>query len=189
MKKQKKLSALIVLLCTMLVVSFLSFPSVEAAGKMSKKNLYLVRGQSYKLKVKGVSGRVKWKSGNPYVATVTSKGKVKAHKVGVAIISAKVGKKTYTCKVRVSKKYTNEKIFSMIKKYYKAKGYTIPNNLIIEVDKKTTTKVTIHVYTIQNDGPNSGHTATWNWFDINVKTGKGQDTILYQDIDFSKYAN
>ena len=42
-----------------------------------------------------------WKSSNPKVATVSSKGKVTAKKKGTATITAKVGKTTYKCKVTV----------------------------------------------------------------------------------------
>ena len=42
-----------------------------------------------------------WKSSNPKVASVTSKGKVTAKKKGTATISAKVNGKTYKCKVTV----------------------------------------------------------------------------------------
>ncbi len=51
--------------------------------------------------MKGLSGNVKWSSSNKKVATVTSKGKVTAKKEGKATIKAKVGKKTFTCKVTV----------------------------------------------------------------------------------------
>lgn len=42
-----------------------------------------------------------WKSSNPKIASVTSKGKVTAKKKGTTTITAKVGKKTYKCKVTV----------------------------------------------------------------------------------------
>lgn len=42
-----------------------------------------------------------WKSSNPKVATVSSKGKVNAKKKGTTTITAKVGKTTYKCMVTV----------------------------------------------------------------------------------------
>lgn len=45
--------------------------------------------------------KARWKSSNPKVATVSSKGKVTAKKKGTATITAKVGKTTYKCKVTV----------------------------------------------------------------------------------------
>ena len=156
---------------------------------MSKSSLYLIKGQSYKLSVKGVSGKVKWKSEKKSVATVSSNGKVKARKKGTAVITAKVGNKTYKCKVKVCGCYSDKKLISMVKKYYKSKGYTIPKNLYIDIDRKTGNKVLIHIYTVVNDGPNSGHTATWDWFEIYNKTCKGVDQVLYQTVDFSKFAN
>ncbi|MBR1693102.1 MAG: Ig-like domain-containing protein, partial [Lachnospiraceae bacterium] len=90
-------------------------PEVSAASAKSKKvvisasKLTLTVGQSKTLKVtkgtKKVTG-VKWSSTKKKVATVTKKGKVKAVKAGTATIKAKVGKKTYKCKVTVKKKET-----------------------------------------------------------------------------------
>jgi hypothetical protein len=53
------------------------------------------------LKLKNNTKKIKWSTSNKKVATVTSKGKVKAKKAGKATITAKVGSKKYTCKVTV----------------------------------------------------------------------------------------
>ncbi len=53
------------------------------------------------LKLTGVKGKVKWLTSNKKVATVSSKGVVKAVKAGTVKITAKVGKKKYTCKITV----------------------------------------------------------------------------------------
>lgn len=47
------------------------------------------------------SGKVKWSSSNKKIATVNSKGVIKAKKVGSCWIKAKIGKKTLKCKVKV----------------------------------------------------------------------------------------
>ena len=85
---------------------FAVVPSVEAkaAVKLNKKNVTLVVGESTKLKLKGTKKRAKWKSSNKNVVTVSSKGKVKAKEKGNASITAKVGKKKYTCKITVKDK-------------------------------------------------------------------------------------
>lgn len=71
-----------------------------AAVKMNKAKATLYPGQKVTLKVTGTSKKAKWSSSNAKVAKV-SKGKVTAVKKGKATIKAKVGKKTYTCKITV----------------------------------------------------------------------------------------
>ena len=97
-----------------LLISFMLFfslcfaviPSIkaDAAVKLNKKQITLYEGKSTTLKLKGTSKKAKWTSSNKKVATVSSKGKVKAKKKGTAKIIAKVGKKKYTCKVTVKAK-------------------------------------------------------------------------------------
>lgn len=103
MKSKKKL-----LISLMLLFSFcfalIPSTKVEAAVKLNKKKVTLYVGKSTTLKVKGTKKKAKWTSSNKKVATVSSKGKVKAKKKGTAKITAKVGKKKYTCKVTVKEK-------------------------------------------------------------------------------------
>ncbi len=80
----------------------LSFAICKAsAPKLSKKTVTLNVGQSAKLKIKGGSGKVKWKSSNKAVASVTSKGKITGNKAGNATITATRKKKKLKCKVTV----------------------------------------------------------------------------------------
>lgn len=103
MKSKKKL-----LISLMLLFSFcfalIPSTEVEAAVKLNKKKVTLYVGKSTTLKVKGTKKKAKWTSSNKKVATVSSKGKVKAKKKGTAKITAKIGKKKYTCKVTVKQK-------------------------------------------------------------------------------------
>ncbi len=71
--------------------------------KISAKKVNLKVGKSKVLKVTGATGKVSWKTNNKRVAKVVN-GKVTALKPGKAKITAKVGKKTLTCKVVVNKK-------------------------------------------------------------------------------------
>lgn len=103
MKRNKKILSLITIL---LLIVCMAVP-VSAAGKINKKKATLKVGQTLQLKVTGTKGKVKWKSSKKSVATVSSKGRVKAKKKGSATITAKVGKKKYTCKVTVKKPATN----------------------------------------------------------------------------------
>ena len=96
-KMWKKLSTLLLMVVMVLTMSL----SVQAAAvKMNKAKATLYPGQKVTLKVTGTSKKAKWSSSNAKVAKV-SKGKVTAVKKGKATIKAKVGKKTYTCKITV----------------------------------------------------------------------------------------
>lgn len=77
----------------------------NAASKkpyINQKYLTIGKGQSFKLKVKGTSKKVKWSSSNKSIATVSSSGIVKAKKGGNVTITAKMKKeKKLTCKIKV----------------------------------------------------------------------------------------
>ena len=73
----------------------------------TKKTIY--NSYSYKLKVLGGSGKIKWKSSNKKGATVTKSGKVKAKKAGTCTITAKRGKYTMKCKIKVPAHYQGYK--------------------------------------------------------------------------------
>ena len=78
--------------------------SRKTKASLNKKTLTLSPGETFNLKLTGVSkSKVKWKTSNKSVVTV-SKGKLKAKKVGSARITATYKKKKYVCKITVSKK-------------------------------------------------------------------------------------
>ena len=114
MKNSKKSfkKAGILLTTFLLVVMCLAVDttSVSAAKiKLNKTKLTLTQGKKYRLRVKGTRKKVKWTSTKKSVATVNKKGVVTAKKKGTAYIKAKVGKKTYKCKVIVNRKKTSAK--------------------------------------------------------------------------------
>ncbi len=76
---------------------------ITVKARLNATKATLTVGGSTQLKMYGVS-KVTWSTSNKSVATVTSKGKVTAKKAGSATITAKVGKKKYTCKVTVKAK-------------------------------------------------------------------------------------
>lgn len=102
MKKRSFIATIAFLLVIALVAPS---TSVLAAKKvaLNKKKATIQVGQNLKLKLKNNKKKVTWKTSKKAVATVSKKGVVKAKKVGKAIISAKVGGKTYKCKVTVKK--------------------------------------------------------------------------------------
>ena len=76
--------------------------NVKAAKiKLNKTEASLEVGDKVKLKVKNTSKKIKWKSDNKAVATVTQRGNVVGVSAGECTITAKVGKKTLKCKVNV----------------------------------------------------------------------------------------
>ncbi len=71
----------------------------------SSVTLDLKKNKTVKLKASlaGNSGKVKWGSSNPQVASVDSSGKVTAKKAGKATITAKAGGKSVKCRITVKK--------------------------------------------------------------------------------------
>ena len=106
MEKMKK-----VLFGLLTAIMLISFPVTEMspqfgmiraeAASINKKTAKLSVGKTTTLKIKGAKGKIKWKSSNTEVATVSSKGKVTGKKTGTATITATVNKKSYTCEVTV----------------------------------------------------------------------------------------
>lgn len=95
-----------------------------ATVKLNKKNLSMVIGDSTTLKVNGAKS-VKWSSSNKKVATVSSKGKVKAVASGTAVITAKAGKKKLTCKVTVAPFQGEELTLDSGATFVVPKGWTV----------------------------------------------------------------
>lgn len=87
----------LIMCCAMLLPS----TNVSAQVKLNTTNVTLSVGQSKTVKISGTSKKAKWSTNKPKVATVSNKGKITAVGQGTATITAKVGKKTYKCKVLV----------------------------------------------------------------------------------------
>lgn len=109
MKQMKKIFCAILLSLTVITASETAmYPvtgtiQVQAAAKvkLNKTKLTIDKGETYQLKVKNTKKKVTWSSKNKSIATVNKKGVVKGRKAGTTTITAKVGKKKYTCKVTV----------------------------------------------------------------------------------------
>ena len=102
------------LFIAMLILTFTPTMNTQAKAKikLNKTKISLQRGKTYTLKVKGTKKKVKWSSNKKTIATVTRKGKVTAQKPGTAVITAKIGKKKYKCKVKVWQKTTKRLLIS-----------------------------------------------------------------------------
>ena len=114
----KILTALV--LAVMVALAFL--PATENAAaksgklKMNKKTITLEAGQTRQLKVRNSKGKVKWRSANSKVATV-SKGTVKGIKPGKTTITAKCHGKKAKCKVYVNGYLSVGKAYKLLNKF------------------------------------------------------------------------
>ena len=109
MKKTKKLLSIIAVI---LMILCMTIP-VSAAGKINRSRATLLSRQTLQLEVLGTNSTTKWASSKKSVATVSNSGKVKAKKAGSATITAKVGKKKYSCKLTVESPKLNKKALSL----------------------------------------------------------------------------
>lgn len=82
---------------------YLKIAAPSNLPKMSYSSKQMSRGDITQLSVNNVksSAKIKWISGNPSVATVSSKGRVTAKKKGTATIFAIVNNRCVECKVVV----------------------------------------------------------------------------------------
>ena len=99
--KKTTIKILSVLLCIVMCVTMLPMRTEAASPAISEDSLMMYIGNKVTLKVNNTTKTPSWSSSKPSVATVSSKGIVTAKNLGNATISAKIGTKTYKCKVLV----------------------------------------------------------------------------------------
>ena len=102
MKKFRKL----ILVFSVIIFLIPSFETSAATKEVKLKlstTYKIQKGEKLKLYVKGYknSKKVKWKSSNKKIATVSKKGVVTGKKGGTCKITATIGKKKYTAKIKV----------------------------------------------------------------------------------------
>ncbi len=98
----KKVVRIIVIFLVAIFMSAIMQTKSNAADieiSKTKKTLYV--GAEYNLKITGTNKKTTWTSSNKKVATISSKGRVKAKKKGTAEITAKVGKQKLKCSIKV----------------------------------------------------------------------------------------
>ena len=122
-----------------------------ATTKINKSKLVLRTGDTYSLKLNGVSGDIQWSSSKDTIATVTTAGKVKAVKPGKSTIEAVYQGKTYQCAVTVKSSKTVDVVYtayifddSTIKQY--AKQYKKENPDVLDVKVYDDEHITVTMY-------------------------------------------
>ena len=96
--KKRRLVLITFLSILLLLISSCTFADTEKPSLNTKK-MYFYVGGTYKFTLKNASGSVTWSTANPDIATVSSKGKVKAKKKGVTTLIAKNKGKKYKYKI------------------------------------------------------------------------------------------
>ena len=115
-----------IILCTslflMLSLVFLPAIQVKAAPRLNAKSVVLIKGQKKTLKLMGTKAKVTWKCKSQKIASVTKKGIVTARKKGTTKITAKSGKKNYSCTIKVEEPKISKKTLTLkINKSYNLK--------------------------------------------------------------------
>ena len=123
----KRLSAGLLVIAMAVTLAFGGWSGEAKAAvkpKLSKTSVAMYPGQSTKLKVKNTSAKIKWSSSNKKIAKVSSKGTVKAVKLGKCTITAKVKGKKLKCKVAVVTKenYRARKLYDLVREKGKNQG-------------------------------------------------------------------
>lgn len=75
-----------------------------ATVRLNRTRCVLDIGKTMYLKMVGTKSKPKWYTSNKSVVAVNSKGLITAKKTGSAIITAKLGNKSYRCRIRVTDK-------------------------------------------------------------------------------------
>lgn len=139
-----------------LVILNLNIVKVSASNKeqLNQTSISLVTGKQRDftyLKVVNATGYPKYKTSNKKVASVNSKGLVKAVGVGKCTITVKVKSHKYKCKVKVAKALSKKQLKKKISASAKLKeGY-----IFYEVSNKSNKPLKVTVYTTQCESDGS----------------------------------
>lgn len=157
---------------------------------ISTSKTTIIKGTTYTLTMKGNTQKVTWSSSNKKVATVSSKGKVTAVGKGTATIKAKIGSKTYSCKVTIeapyfSKTSTSVNVASNIKMPLKGTSksisYKSSNSNIVKVDKYGT------IYGVKDGSAKITATVSGKAFTYSVTVKKVTSVSGWKTICGTKY--
>lgn len=132
---------------------------------INTKSVKMCISDTYKLKINYNSKKVKWSSSNKKIATVSSKGTIKAKKVGTCKITGKIGKKKYTCKVKVVRQWPN---YAAVLSEYNTRD----NYFVVTFYNKSNKKLII-----QSNGAKVEHVA-YTSYDRYLSLEGGNDIVI-----------
>ena len=129
---------------------------------LNKTSITIYTGKSYQLKLNGTQQKITWSSSNKSIATVNSKGKITAKKVGTTYVKAKVQGKVYSCKINIIKDVTYSikkdnnlnKVINRLNSYCVAESANKPQtkNTEIKLSNKNMISIASYVrYNFNND--------------------------------------
>jgi hypothetical protein len=182
----KKVLAIIVVLA--LCLSLFPSSAFAATLRLSNTSLTLNEGGSYRLSVNTTSS-IKWSTSNKNVATVSSKGTVKAVKEGNATITAVVSKKKLTCKVRVKDVLTGKEAAENIT----YETHELQDQLIIILQNKNKVNIQAEIQVLYYDN-NDSVISTESGYIWTFESGKKAVEYAryplddnYNPMEFSRY--
>lgn len=96
----------LMLFSTYVTISFAA-ENTSSGIKLKYNSESLYRGRTLKNKLVGATGIMKWKSSNSKIASVSSRGVIKAKNLGKCTVSANYKGKTYRCRIKVVRRLPN----------------------------------------------------------------------------------
>ena len=144
MRRKQKICYTLFLVLALVLTAVYTDAREKKKIALNKKSVTLEVGKTVTLKLKNTKKKAKWCSSKGTIASVSKKGKVMAKKAGQAVITARLGKKKYTCKITVKKKELVVPSFennTFTKEDYKKQLYVIFPNGKIVLDEVQTSEV------------------------------------------------
>ena len=168
-----------------LIILNFNIVKVSASGKeqLNQTSINLVTGKQRDytyLKVINATGYPKYKTSNKKVASIDSKGLVKAVGVGKCTITVKVKSHKYKCKVKVTKALSEKQL----KKKISASATIKDGYIFYKVSNKLNKPLKVTIYTSQCD--NDGNINDW-FFGITIPAKSTQKWYEQASSDVVAY--
>ncbi len=141
----KIIKRIIVLLMAVAIVSGCVAPADDTYAKMKKYKLYV--GQSKKFSITNTK-KVKWKSYNKWVATISKKGVVKARHAGKAKMRAKFGRQKLFFKIVVK----NNKSGRAASNSYVPANPSVPTTPTVSIEDQIASQINVSFSKLQSGG-------------------------------------